>query len=134
MYPIPESTRIPSTPTSRVCLINKRKRLNSSNRRDNENNFNVVNNNSRNKQKFVNIKRLSTSEMEKKKIKQNESREIRKAMLTKRKMGNGQQVARGRPPLSNKTKLSCLGENNFNKDRINSATKFVLGSKGKFFF
>lgn len=101
-------------------LSNKRKRLNS--RRDNENNFNVVNNR---KQAFA--KRLSSSEIEKKKIKQKESSELRKAMLKKRKLSTN--TCRGRPPLGAKNKLTDLGINNWNSDRITVKTKFVLGSK-----
>lgn len=127
MYYSPESTARITTPTLTMNasgLVSKRKRLNSANRRENENNFNVVNS----RKQFA--KRLSTSEMEKKKIKQNESREIRKAMLKKRKLGTGQAVTRGRPPLGNgKSKLIDLGEDNWNKDRITAETRFVLGSK-----
>jgi len=123
MYFSPESMKI-TTPTLNSFSLSKRKRLNSTNRRENENNFNVVNN--RAKQTLTFSKRLSTSEMEKKKKKQNQSKEICKVMLTKRKLGSGQ-VSRGRPPLSNK-KLD-LGVDNLNPNRITEETRFVLGSK-----
>ena len=124
MYANPNEIII-KTPTITPNLTSKRKR-------DGENNFNFSNN----RAKQFN-KRLSTSDIEKKKIKQMESREIRKAMLKKRKLnktqtdlnGNSKQVTRGRPPSSNKLKGIEFGEDNLNSQRISINTRFVLGSK-----
>lgn len=119
MYPVPaEAIKTPTIANSVVMLAGTKRK------RDGENNFNIVNS----RKQFA--KRLSSSEIEKKKIKQNESREIRKAMLKKRKLNNSVgQVARGRPPLNNKSKAVDLGANNLNPDRITLQTRFVLGSK-----
>lgn len=118
MYAGPsEAIKTPTTGNTLIGLVGKRKR-------DGENNFNIVNSS---RKQFT--KRLSTSEIEKKKIKQNESREIRKAMLKKRKLNTVGQVARGRPPLNHKSKAVDLGANNLNPDRVTVNTRFVLGSK-----